>query len=125
MMDRRRVYRRLPIMREFRPQGPHEALMLGDLQLAVVGHVWCHGPCDVKTCRLALGEMPAGGRTGTPRIPTSTEDEGLLDHRWSVWMSLDFSLYEHFRPVVPAGVKGWGAAGELDLDKLRSLGRAR
>jgi hypothetical protein len=36
-----------------------------------------------------------------------------------------YELYERFRPVVPAGVKGWGAVGELDLDKLRSLGRAR
>jgi hypothetical protein len=36
-----------------------------------------------------------------------------------------YELYEHFRPVVPGGVKGWGAVGELDLDKLRSLGRAR
>jgi hypothetical protein len=34
-----------------------------------------------------------------------------------------FSLYEQFRPTVPEGVKGWGAAGELDLDTLRSLGK--
>jgi hypothetical protein len=34
-----------------------------------------------------------------------------------------YELYERFRPVVPGGVRGWGAAGELDLDKLRSLGR--
>ena len=36
-----------------------------------------------------------------------------------------YELYEQFRPAVPAGVKGWGATGELDLGKLRSLGRAR
>jgi hypothetical protein len=34
-----------------------------------------------------------------------------------------YELYEQFRPAVPAGMKGWGAMGELDLDKLRSLGR--
>jgi hypothetical protein len=34
-----------------------------------------------------------------------------------------YEVYEHFRPAVPAGVKGWGAVGELDLDKLRSLAR--
>jgi hypothetical protein len=31
-----------------------------------------------------------------------------------------FRLYEHFRPEVPADVKGWGAKGELDLKKIRS-----
>jgi hypothetical protein len=36
-----------------------------------------------------------------------------------------YELYEYFRPVVPAGVKGWGAVGELDLDKLRRLDRSR
>jgi hypothetical protein len=34
-----------------------------------------------------------------------------------------FSLYEQFRPTVPEGVKGWGAAGELDLDAIRSPGK--
>ena len=32
-----------------------------------------------------------------------------------------YGLYEQFRPEIPEGVKGWGAAGELDLDYLRSL----
>ncbi len=32
-----------------------------------------------------------------------------------------FSLYEKFRPEIPGGVKGWGAAGELDLDTIRNL----
>lgn len=32
-----------------------------------------------------------------------------------------YALYEEFRPAVPAGVRGWGAAGELDLDLIRSL----
>lgn len=34
-----------------------------------------------------------------------------------------FSLYEKFRPNVPAGEKGWGAKGELDLGFVRSLAR--
>jgi hypothetical protein len=33
-----------------------------------------------------------------------------------------YALYEQFRPQIPEGVKGWGAAGELDLDLIRSLG---
>jgi hypothetical protein len=30
-----------------------------------------------------------------------------------------FRLYDRFRPEVPEGVKGWGAKGELHLDRLR------
>ena len=32
-----------------------------------------------------------------------------------------FSLYEQFRPEIPKGVAGWGAKGELDLDRIRKL----
>ncbi len=32
-----------------------------------------------------------------------------------------FSLYEKFRPSIPEGVTGWGAKGNLDLDRVRSL----
>ncbi len=32
-----------------------------------------------------------------------------------------FSLYEQFRPEIPEGVKGWGAAGDLDLQTIRSM----
>jgi hypothetical protein len=32
-----------------------------------------------------------------------------------------YDLYEKFRPEVPRGVKGWGVAGELDLEFIRSL----
>ncbi len=32
-----------------------------------------------------------------------------------------FTLYERFRPAIPEGVRGWGAKGELDLDRIRSL----
>lgn len=31
-----------------------------------------------------------------------------------------FELYEAFRPEVPAGTRGWGAAGLLDLDRIRA-----
>jgi hypothetical protein len=36
-----------------------------------------------------------------------------------------FGLYERFRPVIPAGTKGWGAAGVLDLELIRSLAGER
>lgn len=34
-----------------------------------------------------------------------------------------FALYEEFRPGVPEGKKGWGAKGELDLDRIASLAK--
>ena len=33
-----------------------------------------------------------------------------------------YGLYERFRPAIPAGRRGWGAKGTLDLDFIRSLG---
>src|SRR5689334_19271076 len=32
-----------------------------------------------------------------------------------------FALYEAFRPAVPAGARGWGASGELNLDQIIGL----
>ena len=32
-----------------------------------------------------------------------------------------FSLYEQFRPAIPEGVRGWGAKGNLNIDRIRSL----
>jgi hypothetical protein len=32
-----------------------------------------------------------------------------------------YDLYEAFRPEVPAGRRGWGAAGVLDLDRITGL----
>jgi hypothetical protein len=34
-----------------------------------------------------------------------------------------FGLYESFRPSVARGVRGWGASGVLDLNKIRSLAK--
>jgi hypothetical protein len=35
-----------------------------------------------------------------------------------------YALYEDFRPAIPRGVRGWGAAGVLDLDRIRALAAA-
>jgi len=32
-----------------------------------------------------------------------------------------FRFYEKFRPAIPEGVRGWGAKGNLDIDRIRSL----
>jgi hypothetical protein len=34
-----------------------------------------------------------------------------------------YSLYEQFRPEIPAGTKGWGAQGDLDPSLIASLSR--
>jgi len=36
-----------------------------------------------------------------------------------------FALYEKFRPAIPPGTKGWGKAGVLDLERIRSLAEKR
>jgi hypothetical protein len=61
-------------------------------------------------------------------------DENLVDVRTAMQalaesMSPDeltkraYSLYEQFRPEIPEGKRGWGAAGELDLGKIKALAR--
>lgn len=32
-----------------------------------------------------------------------------------------YHLYERFRPAVPAGQRGWGASGTLDIDAIRHM----
>jgi hypothetical protein len=34
-----------------------------------------------------------------------------------------YRLYVKFRPEIPAGKQGWGAKGQLDTDRIRSLAR--
>jgi hypothetical protein len=36
-----------------------------------------------------------------------------------------YALYEAFRPAVPAGVRGWGAIGVLDLATIRATAPAK
>ncbi len=36
-----------------------------------------------------------------------------------------YALYEQFRPDIPGGKKGWGAAGDLDLKRIASLAKER
>jgi hypothetical protein len=61
---------------------------------------------------------PAEVRAAMQRLAGSMSPE-VLNRR-------GFGLYEAFRPAVPAGGRGWGAAGELDLDRITGLvGRDR
>ena len=60
------------------------------------------------------------------------------DHLDEVWRAMErlatslspeelnqrgFGLYEAFRPAIPPGARGWGAAGELDLNRIADLAR--
>jgi len=36
-----------------------------------------------------------------------------------------FTLYEKFRPQIPEGKRGWGAAGDLDLGQLERLAKRK
>ena len=59
-----------------------------------------------------------------PDVKTAlVELAGSLSHEDLVHRA--YELYEKFRPSVPPGVRGWGAPGDLDLDKVRALGRVR
>jgi hypothetical protein len=35
--------------------------------------------------------------------------------------SMAYVLYERFRPEIPAGTRGWGAKGALDVQQLRAM----
>jgi hypothetical protein len=36
-----------------------------------------------------------------------------------------FGLYERFPPEIPAGVKGWGAEGKLDLGVIEEMAKEK
>ncbi|MBI0538728.1 hypothetical protein D9599_24520 [Roseomonas sp. KE2513] len=60
----------------------------------------------------AFGEDLGAVRKAMQDLAVSMEPEELN--------RVSFRLYEHFRPEVPAGAKGWGAKGLLDLGKIRA-----
>ena len=36
-----------------------------------------------------------------------------------------YRLYERFRPDIPAGKKGWGAKGDLDLGLIEQMAKGK
>jgi hypothetical protein len=62
----------------------------------------------------ALGKDLAAVRKAMEDLAASMQPDELN--------RVGFRLYEHFRPDVPAGAKGWGAKGVLDLNRIRSAG---
>ena len=64
-----------------------------------------------------FGESLKTARTAMQELAKAFQPEELSKNA--------FSLYERFRPSIPAGVTGWGAKGNLDVDLIRSLGSDR
>jgi hypothetical protein len=64
-----------------------------------------------------FGEHLADARKAMERLARAFPPKELADHA--------YALYERFRPTIPAGKKGWGAHGELDLNQIMSLARKR
>jgi hypothetical protein len=59
--------------------------------------------------KAALGPVSAAmAQLANPRAPEELAAEA-------------YALYEQFRPAIPAGEAGWGAAGTLSLAKIREL----
>ena len=65
----------------------------------------------------AFGDRLAEARAAMEHLAASLPPDELN--------RVGFQLYEHFRPDVPEGVKGWGAKGELKLDEIEKLAGAR
>ena len=58
------------------------------------------------------------------RNPTALQRGGflLVSTGGSIFVSANaFRLYEEFLPGIPEGVSGWGAKGQLDLNRVRAL----
>ena len=62
-----------------------------------------------------FGEGLADAREAMTLLAMSRPAAALADEA--------FSLYELFRPAIPAGAVGWGAKGVLDLKKIEVLAR--
>jgi hypothetical protein len=54
-------------------------------------------------------------RSAMQRLAKAYNPKELADHA--------YPLYERFRPDVPAGKKGWGAKGDLDLALIGRLAK--
>jgi hypothetical protein len=60
-----------------------------------------------------FGDAPTEVRKAMIELASAFEPDELAQR--------GFCLYEQFRPVIPEGVQGWGAEGELDLGRISKL----
>jgi hypothetical protein len=78
-------------------------------------------PIEAKSVERYLeskfGESPGSARAAMRDLAKALRPEELLTNA--------FTLYEVCRPAIPEGVRGWGAKGNLDIERIRSLARER
>ena len=74
-------------------------------------------PIEAKSVERYL-ESKFGGSLGTARAAMRDLAQAFRPEQLS---KNAFSLYEKFRPEIPEGATGWGAKGNLDIDRIRSL----
>jgi len=74
-------------------------------------------PIEPKSVEKYL-ESKFGESLGTARAAMRDLAKALRPEQLS---TKAFRLYEEFRPAIPEGVTGWGAKGNLDIDRIRSL----
>lgn len=74
-------------------------------------------PIDPGSARRYLeskfGDDLGAAREAMRKLAAAFEPEELEERA--------FGIYEQFRPAIPAGVRGWGAKGTLDLGLVASL----
>jgi hypothetical protein len=74
-------------------------------------------PIEAKGVERYL-ESKFGGSLGTARAAMRDLAKTFRPEQLS---QNAFSVYEKFRPAIPEGATGWGAKGNLDIDRIRSL----
>ena len=70
-----------------------------------------------KYLKSKFGEALPAVRAAMQKLAKSRSVDALSEEA--------FSLYEQFRPAVPAGESGWGAKGTLSLGKIAVLGEKK
>src|SRR5205823_9619086 len=97
------------------------------------------GPCPPPTPRTASGPCAVGTRL-TPYSVRRYLENQYGDDLKAVCSAMQklakaykpqelahdaYRLYERFRPDIPAGKKGWGAKGDLDLGLMGRLAKEK
>jgi len=73
-------------------------------------------PASVQTyLQSKFGEHYGDVRAAMEELANSVSPDDLE------WVA--YEMYETFRPKIPSGKSGWGAAGELDLGLIRRMAR--
>jgi hypothetical protein len=80
---------------------------------AVVRNLPIEGKSVERYLESKFGESLGTARTAMRELARAFRPEELSKNA--------FSLYEKFRPAIPEGATGWGAKGNLDIGRIRSL----